>query len=625
MKNRTSYPIQTVSGMTLAALLLAGTAAGAEDAAGLKLEAPQASLQELAFHLGETHEPAGHEHPAAPAQVAMGRQVFLQNCAGCHGPNAEGKTGPALQGTSHSAAEIQQFVMHGIAPKMPAFGGKLQPEQTQAVAAYVKSLSPAAGPARPGMEHEHGVMRDHGTMEGGAHQHGAGMAGMGIMRMNRVVGQEMSRLGSGTAWEPESSPMWAKTAMWGQWMLMQHGNAVIMYDAQSGPRGVSRVVSSNWYMAMGMRPLGKGDLLVRAMLSLEPATFGNNGQPQLFQTGEGLIDRQHPHDLFMELAAQYSHPLGSNLGAYLYLAPIGEPALGPVAFMHRVSAYEIPTAPLIHHWTDSTHISYGVATAGLQSTRWKGEVSWFNGHEPDGRRWAIDPLALNSVSGRLSYAPNPNWVMQFSRGHIDRPELYYEPEQGSVDRTTFSVQYNRPLPRGNWASTFVWGRNEGGGRGVGSGTTDGFLLESSYNWADRNYLFGRIERVEKDELFGEPDPRAAQKFMVNAFSLGYSRDIGNSKSFETALGAMATVYAKSSSLDRAYGDFPVGVQVFLRIRPRRMQGAMSGQMEQHGPHGHSSTLPTPLATLIARELAVADGRLPAPAETSTLPGLGYGQ
>jgi cytochrome c553 len=538
-------------------------------------------------------------------QVARhpGQPVFVQHCAGCHGANAEGKVGPALKGTSHREAEIQRFVTDGIPPKMPAFAGKLQPAQITAVAAYVKSLGPAApgGHMHKEMEHDHAAMQ-------GAHEHGAGMAGM--MRMNRTVGQEMSRLGSGTAWEPESSPMWAKMAMWGKWMLMQHGNAVIMYDAQGGPRGVSRAVASNWYMAMGMRPLGKGDLMVRTMLSLEPVTFGNNGQPQLFQTGEGVIDRQHPHDLFMEIAAQYSHPLGSNLGAYLYLAPVGEPALGPVAFMHRVSSYEIPTAPLIHHWSDSTHISYGVATAGLQSKRWKGEVSWFNGHEPDGQRWAIDPLALNSVSGRLSYAPNPNWVMQFSRGHIDQPELYYEPAQGSVDRTTFSIQHNRPLPRGNWASTFVWGRNEGEGTGPGSGTSDAFLLESSYNWADRNYLFGRVERVDKDELFGEPDPRAARKFMVNAFSLGYSRDIGNSKSFETALGAMATVYAKSSSLDRTYGDFPAGVQVFLRIRPRRMQGMMAGQMKHPEAH-HPAASPTPLATLIAHELAVADGRLPA--------------
>jgi len=604
MSNRPQYSIE-MTGIVLAAALIASVTSPADATSAPDIPSPAVSLepQEVAL-VSATATPGAHEHPAGAVPEGGGRPVFLQNCAGCHGQDAEGKVGPALQGTSHTAAEVRQFVTRGIPPKMPSFSGKLQSSQIAAVAEYVKSL----GPSKNG-EHAH-----HG-MEPGAHQHDAGMS----MGMSRVVGQEMSRLGSGTAWEPESSPMWAKMAMWGNWMIMQHGNAVMMYDAQGGPRGVSRLAASNWYMAMGRGPLGKGELTLRAMISLEPATFGDNGQPQLFQTGEGLIDRQHPHDLFMELATQYSHPLGDKLGAYLYLAPIGEPALGPVAFMHRVSAYEIPTAPLLHHWSDSTHISYGVMTAGLQSKQWKGEVSWFNGHEPDGKRWAIDPLALNSVSGRLSYAPNANWVLQVSRGHIDQPELHYEPDQGSVDRTTFSAQYNRTLPHGNWATTFVWGRNEGEGRGAGSGTSDGFLVESSYNWADRNYLFGRVERVNKDELFPSGDPRSARKFLVNAFSVGYSRDIGHSKSFETALGAMATVYAKSTALDDAYGNFPVGVQVFLRIRPRRMQPMghephehqqhqqEQHQHEQHQGH-HGAAAASPLTLLIARELAAADGR-----------------
>lgn len=516
-----------------------------------------------------------HEHaPAAtvvPADMTLGKQVFTQNCAGCHGAEARGKTGPSLVGTPHSGVEIQGLVRRGIPPKMPAFGEKLKDEEIAAVAAYVRSLGPPAAEDHP---HEHGMGHDHAM--GHEHAMGQGHAmGHDYAAMKpRIAGGEMSRGGSGTSWEPEASPMWAKHAMWGKWAIMQHGNAFVMYDAQTGPRGVSRPVSANWYMAMGSRPVGKGELMLRAMLSLEPATFGNNGQPQLFQTGEGLIDRQHPHDLFMELAAQYSHPLSDKLGAYLYVAPVGEPALGPVAFMHRVSALDIPTAPLIHHWTDSTHISFGVLTAGLQSRKWKAEVSWFNGHEPDDNRWDIDPLALNSVSGRLSYAPNPNWVFQVSRGHIDRPEINTEPRKGDVDRTTFSAQYVKPTRRGFLAATFAWGRNEGG-QGGRDGNSDGFLLEGNYNWADRNYLFGRIERVDKNELFAEPDLRANQQFLVNAFSLGYARDLGHLRDFETALGVMATVYAKDSRLDSAYGDFPVGVQVFLRIRPRRMQHAMA--------------------------------------------------
>ena len=390
---------------------------------------------------------------------------------------------------------------------------------------------------------------------------------------------------------------------------MQHGIAVVMYDAQTGPRGVSRPASTNWYMGMGSRSVGQGDLMLRSMLSLEPATIGNNGQPQMFQTGEGLVDRQHPHDLVMEIATQYSHPLGTKLAGYLYLAPAGEPALGPTAFMHRASAMEIPTAPLTHHWLDSTHISFGVATAGIQSRQWKGEVSWFNGHEPDAQRWDIDPIRLNSVSGRLSYAPSHDWVVQGSRGHLDKPEIYYSPAQGDVDRTTVSAQYFRPRKNGFLAATFAWGHNQGK-QGGSDGTSDGFMLEGNYNWANRNYVFGRIERVGKNELFHEGDPRANAQFMVNAFSLGYARDIGHSKSFETALGAMVTVFAKDSSLERSYGNFPVGVQVFARIRPRRMQHGGTGEMhmDHGGMHMDRRTTPDHLTALLVEQLAGAMGR-----------------
>jgi cytochrome c553 len=518
-----------------------------------------------------------HEHDAQGSGVSasstLGRRVFAQHCARCHGGRAEGKIGPKLVATAHSRAEIQHTVTHGIPPKMPAFEKKLTPEQIAAVAAFVQSL----GSPTPGHEHQHEQPRDH---EGHEHAEGTMVPTSG---MSRLVGQEMGREGSGTSWLPESSPMWALHSRWGPWNIMQHGNLQVMVDHQSGPRGVSRPVAANWYMLMGYRPVGKGELMLRTMLSLEPATFGNNGMPQLFQTGEGLIDRQHPHDLLMELAAQYSHLLSRKLVASLYLAPVGEPALGPTAFMHRVSAMEIPTAPLVHHWTDSTHISYGVATAGLQSKRWKLEGSWFNGHEPDDNRWAIDALALNSYSRRLSYAPSRDWVFQVSHGRLDNPEINYpEEHQGDVDRTTFSASYNRPLRRGNWATTLTWGRNK-----RDEGRSDGFLVESNYNWADRNYLFGRFENVEKDELFPAGDPRSEQQFSINAFSLGYARDIGRSRGFETALGAMATVYTKPDALDPVYGKSPVSVQVFLRIRPRRMSTGDHGTHPDSRQHDHT--------------------------------------
>src|SRR5204863_8412876 len=109
----------------------------------------------------------------------------------------------------------------------------------------------------------------------------------------------------------------------------------------------------------------------RVMLSVDPATVGKSGYPLLLQTDEAvnglpLIDRQHPHDLFMELAATYNHPLGRDGGSvFLYAGLPGEPALGPPTFMHRFSGTEIPEAPISHHWLDSTHITFGVVTGGL--------------------------------------------------------------------------------------------------------------------------------------------------------------------------------------------------------------------------------------------------------------------
>jgi hypothetical protein len=302
------------------------------------------------------------------------------------------------------------------------------------------------------------------------------------------------------------------------------------------------------------------------MLSLEPATVGNNGVPQLFQTGEGLLDRQHPHDLTMELSGQYSRRVGRNLAAALYLAPVGEPALGPPAYPHRISAAENPQTPLAHHQQDSTHIAYGVVTGGLQSQRWKLEGSWFNGREPDQKRWAFDRPQLNSSSLRLAHNPGRHWSLQLSRGWLKDPEQF---EPGDIRRTTASAIYSRTRPDGYLAAGFIWGRNDEEREGE-TRTEDSFGLEGVYRWADRNAVFARVERLDRDGLF-RTGPLAERVFTINAFTLGYSRDIGRAKGWETALGGSVTVYSKPDAVDTAYGDSPVGVHVFLRVRPARME------------------------------------------------------
>lgn len=375
------------------------------------------------------------------------------------------------------------------------------------------------------------------------------------------------RMGSGTSWQPDATPMFMLHWNRDDWNLMLMGNAFLDYVAQGGPRGFDRFVSQNWAMGMAHRSLGKGDLMFRLMMSLEPATVGDNGVPQLLQTGEGLVDRQHPHDLFMEIAAQYTRAINRDLAWSLYLAPVGEPALGPVAYPHRISAWDNPQTPLAHHLQDSTHIAYGVVTGGIQGRQWKLEGSWFNAREPDADRWAFDSVGLNSPSVRLWYNPIPNWSMQVSRGWLKSPEL---DEPGDIRRTSASATYVREQDRGYWAASFLWGRNDEEGHGHGGRTEDSFGLEGVYNWSERNYLFGRAERLDRDGLFAA-GPNAERLFTVNAFTLGYSREVGSFSGIDALVGGSVTFQAVPSELRRVYGDFPVGVHVFLRFRPGRMR------------------------------------------------------
>jgi hypothetical protein len=405
----------------------------------------------------------------------------------------------------------------------------------------------------------------HGAMEG------VNMADVHHAQMAHMMAgmEELTRVGSGTSWVPDSSPMWARHYQAGPWGIMVHGQAFLDYDNQGGPRGATRAVSENWAMAMAHREVGKGRLMLRGMVSLDPWTIRPRGYPQLFQTGETfrgrpLVDAQHPHDLFMELAADYQHPLGKGRFVELYLAPVGEPALGPPAFMHRVSSYENPTAPLAHHWQDSSHITYGVATLGVLNRKWKLEGSLFNGREPDEDRTDFDAIKFNSHSVRLSYNPSPNWSFQVSNGYLKSPEQLHPGI--NVNRTTASVLFNKPRPDGNLAVTIAWGRNHEAGE-----DSDGIALEGNFNFKTRNYLFGRIDRVTEHGLLRTGDPESEPRFTVNAFTLGYSRDLSHSEKWETALGGMVTFYAKPSRLDPIYGSNPVSFHIFVRIRPGRMK------------------------------------------------------
>jgi hypothetical protein len=374
----------------------------------------------------------------------------------------------------------------------------------------------------------------------------------------------MSREASGTAWQPESTPHTGIHTMANGWHLMTHGFANLIYDRQGGPRGDSKTFSENMLMGMATRSLGAGRLGLRAMLSAEPTTIGREGYPLLLQTGETangvtpLVDRQHPHDRYMELSASYSLPVGpaeNHSAVFAYFGLPGEPALGPPTFMHRFSGMDNPEAPLGHHWLDSTHVTFGVATLGWIRDGVKLEGSVFTGREPDQNRNDIESPKMDSWSLRATWNPTPDWSFQASRGHLHSPEQL-EPEI-DVDRTTVSAMLNRSLAAGNWQTTLAWGHND---RKPGRGTNS-FLLESAVTLGDRNTVFGRVEQQQNDELAGH-----GEVFNVGKASLGYIWDGVRIESFRGGLGVLGSVAVVPRELKEAYGDAPFSWMAFLRVR-----------------------------------------------------------
>jgi hypothetical protein len=395
------------------------------------------------------------------------------------------------------------------------------------------------------------------------------------MQMN-YAGMYLMSQASGTSMNPQSfrMPMWMPVA--GSWTLMLMGQGFLVDTQQSGPRGADKLYSTNWLMFAAQHSAGRGVVQFQTMLSLEPATIADRRYPELFQTGETaygqpLVDGQHPHNFVMSLAFQYVRPVGTSI-FQLYLAPVGDPALGPVAFPHRASAAELPQAPLGHHWQDSTHIASDVVTAAFQHRWLRLEASGFHGAEPGENRWTIPQGRIDSWSGRLSFIPDKNWVIQVSTGRLSNPEAL---TPGDVERTTASIAYSRPLqgaPAGRaWSSSIIWGRNHevATGRNLNS-----WLVETVRPIGGRDFVTGRAEWVDKDELFADDpaleaslDRTAGAVFRIAAYTAGYTHDVGNLWSaLETGIGANVTAYRVPAAIQPYYGGHPVALSAYLRVR-----------------------------------------------------------
>ena len=398
-----------------------------------------------------------------------------------------------------------------------------------------------------------------------AMQHATGESGM---TERHPVLPPHSRLGSGTSWLPDSSPMHAIHAMAGNWTFMVHGNAFVGPNVQLSDRGDEQITAVNWLMGMASHPLLGGEMTLRAMLSAEPWTLPGDGYPLVLQTGETwqgerLHDRQHPHDLFMELAVLQQIPIARDLGIEIYLAPVGEPAIGPTAFPHRLSSNADPLAPLGHHWQDSTHITYGVITAGVFGERWKIEGSWFNGREPDERRWDFDFRVPDSYAARFSFQPADEWSAQASWAFLRSPEAL-DPEH-SVHRLSTSVAHTTALAGpGYWASTLAIGVNIGGDDEGPSA-----LLETNVDLDGHHVLFGRAEIVAKSAgalvLEGVQEET---RYPIANLSFGYQYAFGPIASLTPALGVRGNVGLVPGAIEPFYGTrVPMGGMLYLQLHP----------------------------------------------------------
>jgi hypothetical protein len=406
------------------------------------------------------------------------------------------------------------------------------------------------------------------------------------------LGIPETRMGSGTSWLPDASPMHAAHHRLGDWTLMLHGVGFLQFDEQGGPRGSNQLGLVNWAMAAASRPLGGGQLQLHGMLSAEPWTIGSRGYPLLLQSGEAfqsapLHDRQHPHDLFMELAGLYERPVVKNLGLSLYLAPVGEPAVGPVAFPHRPSAADDPLAPISHHWQDGTHITFGVVTAGVFTRSVKLEASWFNGREPDENRTNFDYAGrkLDSYSTRLTVNPAPRWSLSTWYAYLKSPEGLHPDE--SLHRIGAAALTTQPVgTRGTWSTALIYGANDQiGARRLASSV----LVESALDLDGTSTFFGRAEYVRKsaEELVITSTPPTTE-YDVGALALGYLRTVGTVAGLAAGVGVRGSVNLVPSSLNVVYRSrTPVGVAIYLRLRPAAPRAGGIKMDAMPGMHGGS--------------------------------------
>ncbi|GAB2701597.1 hypothetical protein GCM10027037_28630 [Mucilaginibacter koreensis] len=442
--------------------------------------------------------------------------------------------------------------------------------------------------------HKRMIMQDKNTMPGAPMNHDHSqmqMQGHSMMSSQFSLDLPMSRDGSGSSWMPDTTPVYAYMIHGKKWMSMVHGNIVPRYTNQdlfnkTAGRGGNQVDAPNWLMFMTQRKVGKNGLFsVNTMFSFDPFLVGLGGYPLLYQTGESykgqkLVDQQHPHDLFSQLTVNYAQRIAPQTDVYASFGYPGEPALGPPVFMHRLSAYNNPDAPLSHHYADATHITFGVATLGFRYRNFKLEGSAFKGREPDEERYGFDKIGFDSYSVRLSYNPSAEWALQASNGWIRSPEDL--DTHDNVDRFTASAIHTKWLTTDSYiATTLVYGQNHHTEHGK---TQPAVLLESNLQ-LPKTAVYGRYEFVQKDaeELDILNLYPVNPNLNINAFTLGANRILTTVKNTDLRLGIQATVNLSPVQIRNLYSTVPIGFEVYLRINPSLMKMSIRKQSHQHMP------------------------------------------
>ena len=386
--------------------------------------------------------------------------------------------------------------------------------------------------------------------------------------MTGVLGSwPMTREASGTAWQPDASRHGSVHWGDGDWSFMGHAQLNLVYDTQSGPRGNDKTFVSGMIMGAARRDFVDGSTLnLRAMLSPDPF-MGKDGFPLLLAAGETadgvnpLVDRQHPHELVMELSVSYARPLTDKDTVFAYIGYPGEPAFGPPAFMHRMSAMDSPEAPITHHWLDSTHIVFGVTTLGWVHENVKLEASAFTGREPDQNRYDFDPPDLDSWAVRGSWNPTPEWSVQASYADVTGPEQL-EPDENDRKLSASAIHTRSIGADGWWSTTLAWGRKTDDH----DESKDGWLLESAFSPDDRWTVFARAERIETDELVPGAGGGHGDLYTVSKASIGAVRDWQVADHIRFGLGALYSLNQVPAALEPLYGGDPDGGMIFLRLK-----------------------------------------------------------